>query len=298
MGPVPLAIAALCAATRLRPLILALGTRGDVAPCVALARELQARGHCPLVCAFDDLVPLVASEGVASWPAGVASVSQPAEWLACRTRADMLAHSAPEMRANWRTLGESYYRAAQAHEADVILATSMADVHGLDIAERLAVPCWAVRLAPDLDGEMPTAALPPAGYRDGGPVGNVAAHLVERARVIAAVARHGLIASVLDFRREVLGLPGLRLPGAGVEVPLYSPFRQRLGRRRPVLFAVSDHLCPRPSEYRHDDQPYTGFWLPDGAGRAPPATSAVHAVLRAPCTARPIAVILDKDVFE
>jgi sterol 3beta-glucosyltransferase len=44
--------------------IIALGSRGDVQPFIALARGLEARGHSVRILAAEDYGPLVQSYGV------------------------------------------------------------------------------------------------------------------------------------------------------------------------------------------------------------------------------------------
>ena len=55
----------------MRITILALGTRGDVQPCVALGLGLQQRGHVVRLAAPDDLAGFVRGWGLEFFPFGI-----------------------------------------------------------------------------------------------------------------------------------------------------------------------------------------------------------------------------------
>ena len=55
--------------------------------------------------------------------------------------------------------GEKIYEAAQEHQCDMIVTTSMGNTHCLDVAEKLNILCFALKFCPDIDGQAPLSTL-------------------------------------------------------------------------------------------------------------------------------------------
>jgi len=170
------------------------------------------------------------------------------DYLAGQTRADQVYTDRGWYGDAWVDVGRRIHSAATEHRCDVIVSTSMGNTHSLDVAEALGLLCVALKFCPDIDGQVPTEAFAPSGYPTGmpGPL-NWAAHVLENLRTVGAVFRGGFIPRVIEFRKE-LGLPSQDL--GGVEVPVYSPYRQTLQANQPCIYAFSEALTARPPEYR------------------------------------------------
>ncbi|CAK9037015.1 unnamed protein product [Durusdinium trenchii] len=240
----------------LRPLIVAMGTRGDAEPGFRLAAALRDRGHLPLVVSLDAYKAQAERLGLDFRSCGIDKVPLSEEYLTGKTRADQVFADRGWYGDAWTMVGERIFAAAQEHDCDLIVATSMGNTHCLDVAEKLKLLCFALKFCPDIDGQVPTASFPPSGYPSLGPL-NTFQHVVENLRTVAAVFRGGFIPKVIEFRTK-LGLPSQEIPG-GMEVPLYSDFRQKLQENQPCLYAFSPTLVNRPAEY----QPWhfiTGFF--------------------------------------
>ena len=240
---------------KLRPLIVAMGTRGDVEPCLRIAAELKARGHAPLVLSLD----AYRSEVVDRWGLEFRSctidrIPMSEEYLVGETRADQVYADRGWYGDAWVGVGEAMNQATLEHNADVIVATSMGNTHALDVAEKLGLLCIGLKFCPDIDGQVPTGSFPPSGYPEGmpGPLNN-AAHVLENLRTVAAVFRGGFIPKVIDFRKK-LGFEAMVIPGNGfiedIEVPTYSSFRSVLQANQPCIYAFSEALTDRPPEYK------------------------------------------------
>jgi len=84
----------------LRVAILALGTRGDVQPYIALGTHLaEVGGHRVLIASSDDHRALVEESGgsLQFHSIGIPRVDQPAEWLQAHSVADMIQRSATQL---------------------------------------------------------------------------------------------------------------------------------------------------------------------------------------------------------
>mmetsp|Transcript_78406 Transcript_78406/g.199343 ORF Transcript_78406/g.199343 Transcript_78406/m.199343 type:complete len:594 (-) Transcript_78406:110-1891(-) len=235
---------------KLRPLIVAMGTRGDVEPGLRLAATLRDRGHDPMVLSLD----AYESEIVQRWKlpfrsCGLTKVPMAQEYLEGKTRADQVYADRGWYGDAWVSVGNLMYKAACEHGCDVIVATSMGNTHALDVAEKLDILCVSLKFSPDIDGQVPTGSFPPSGYPLGmpGPL-NVAAHVLENVRTVGAVFSGGFIPRVIGFRKD-LGFPSMTIT-EGVEVPVYSDYRNKLQANQPCLYAFSEALTSRPPEYQ------------------------------------------------
>mmetsp|Transcript_99096 Transcript_99096/g.289109 ORF Transcript_99096/g.289109 Transcript_99096/m.289109 type:complete len:583 (+) Transcript_99096:123-1871(+) len=234
---------------QLRPLIVAMGTRGDVEPCLSIAEELRARGHAPLVLSLDSYQAEVAGRrGLDFRSCGLAGVPLSEAYLTGQTRADQVYADRGWFGDAWVNVGRSINAAVTEHRCNLILSTSMGNTHSLDVAEACGLLCVALKFCPDIDGQVPTSAFAPSGYPIGMPgTLNMAAHTLENLRTVGAVFLGGFIPRVIDFRKE-LGLPSQKLGDA--EVPVYSTYRQILQANQPCIYAFSEALAARPPEYQ------------------------------------------------
>jgi len=246
--------------TEMRPLVVAMGTRGDVEPCLRVASQLRSRGHAPLVFthkAFENEVLDV--WGLDFESCGIDKVPLSQEYLTGKTRADQVFTDRGWYGDAWVDVGQRMYNATLQHRCDVILSTSMGNTHALDVAEKEEVICFALKFCPDIDGQVPTAAFAPSGYPSGMPAMlNYVAHVVENFRTVAAVFAGGFIPRVIEFR-SMLGFPSLKIDGQGllpvrvmddIEVPTYSPYRTILQANQPCFYAFSKALVDRPPDYQ------------------------------------------------
>ncbi|MEV0385434.1 glycosyltransferase [Nonomuraea sp. NPDC050643] len=230
----------------MKPLLITVGSRGDVQPYLALARGLLAAGHQPVVAAPRRFQPLAAAHGIDYVPLNdeMLDLQDLARGRGARAAVTAARSVKPMVR---RVLDDE---AELAHrEADVVVYHPKT-LGGPYVAEKLGVPAVAGLLLPLY---VPTAAfaspilplrLPRAFNRASW-----------RITAMIEAPYRGLIRT---WRAEALGLTSGFRPVADV------------ARRGAVLHAWSPHLLPAPADWPRSARP-TGFWsMPAASGWAPP----------------------------
>ena len=232
--------------------ILAVGTQGDVRPFVALGRGLRDAGHAVRIAASADFRRLVARQELdfavlsGNFRALMARVQHLMEsgtnlLLAARTMRRVLA----EMAAPWAVEGTVACR-----DADLIIASGLADLLGVSLAETLGKPFALAYLQPMLPSrEIPPVTLPPRGAPSPG-AANLLLHHLSR------IVQWQVLKPA--YNRHVR--PGLGLP----RYPWHGP-RYRVGQRDcPVICGYSRHVVPQPTD-SPDHVRITGYWFLDEA---------------------------------
>jgi sterol 3beta-glucosyltransferase len=229
--------------------ILTLGSRGDVQPYVALGLGLQRAGHAVRLVTDAGFGTFVTDYGLDFAPleTGVIQLIQSSEGKAALAGKGLISLM-KRMRPVLRQMMDDAWAASQDSEAIVFHPKAMAGVH---IAEKLNIPGF---LAMALPAYAPTAAFasPALGGADYGTLLNTLSYRLFNAG--ATLPYRGL---VNDFRRAALGLP-----------PAKDDAMLR-GRPVPKLYAYSEHVATRPSDWG-DDVHITGYWfLPAAHGWQP-----------------------------
>lgn len=233
----------------MRILIVAFGSRGDVAPFTGLGVRLQEAGHRVTIAAHALFTPMVAA-------AGLDAHDLPGDMPALL---ELPADPSPRFMA--RRIGlltELLESAAQATleaagHTDLVLMNSSAPF-ARDVAEGLGLPSMGVYSQP----MAPTGDFPPIvlnSARSWGRLGN---------RVVGEVAMRTLVPfnRASARLRARLGLPR-RSPGAAL--------RDQDATRWPVLHGYSPAVLPRPADWR-PGLDVVGYWWPvDDPAWTPPA---------------------------
>lgn len=233
-----------------RVVIIAVGSRGDVAPLTGVGVALRRAGHSVSIAAYTPFADMITRCGLAfrELPAELQLAADGAE---VQPMKGLAAFASP---TGMRALGNDILAAVADEPADIALLSPFAEMAGHPWAESKAIPSLGVRLQP----LSATAQYPPAilGARSAGPTGNrvaarVGAWLVDRTygRVIA------------DLRHE-LGLP---------RASTRALRKQRTAANWPVLHGYSPLVAPRPPDWR-PRLGITGYWWPADSGDwTPPA---------------------------
>lgn len=233
-----------------RVLIVAVGSRGDVAPLTGVGAALQQAGHEVAVAAYTPFGEMISGCGL-GFRDLPADLQRPADGSEVAPIKALTAFASPK---GMRALGNDILSAVADEPADILLLSPFAEMAGHPLAEAKAIPSLGVRLQP----LSATAQYPPSimGAWSAGSCGNRAtakagAWLLDR-------LYGGVIA---DFRRR-LGLP------------CTSPrlLRQRrTAAQWTVLHGYSPRVAPRPRDWRRGLE-VTGYWWPPSAGTwQPPA---------------------------
>lgn len=232
----------------MRVVILAVGSRGDVEPFVALAGRLLRVGHQVVPATHGDLAALAERYGV------------PAAELPGDPR-QLLGTSAGQLMSGARTpvglvrglrgmldagVTDAYPAALRAAAgADVVVFSSLALV-GLNVADRLGVPAVSAHLQPAQSTRaFPTPTLP-SGHQPPGVLNPVTWWLTD-----TFVWRAFLPA--LNAQRRTLSLS---------ELPARPPSRWTPTVRPTGLFGYSAAVVPVPGDWSGDVH-VTGYWFCD-----------------------------------
>jgi UDP:flavonoid glycosyltransferase YjiC (YdhE family) len=238
----------------MRIVIIALGSRGDVQPFIALALRLIAAGHAVRVLGAADYAPLAASHGLELAPI-VGSVDQ----LMDRE----LVYDFLDAANNPIRLAARFLRSADwaigpviadcwkySQAAELLIASTLGMFSALHIAEKLNIPCVPVHLHPSSTTRaFPTMFAPPL------PIG-----------VPAAGTYNWLTHTLEEFGFWELMRPHMnRARQATLQLRPLSAWA--LSRRirawsGPVLYGYSALVAPRPADWS-ESLHVTGYWFLD-----------------------------------
>jgi UDP:flavonoid glycosyltransferase YjiC (YdhE family) len=230
--------------------IIAVGSHGDVQPCIALGLGLKRAGYQVRIAAYG-----VFSDFVESYDLEFASIAgnpremmdqQPGQtWL--QSGDNPLAFARGLKRLTTRdTIKKGQADTLEACRGTHAVIYSMFGAAGYHVAEMLGVPSMFALLQPfSRTREFPSITLP--GWSLGGS-GNWLTHLIGE-RLIWQMVR----APYNRWRREVLKLKPLSFRG---------PFDLLYQKRVPYLYGFSQYVVPRPRDWP-DWHVTTGYWFLD-----------------------------------
>ena len=241
--------------------IIALGSRGDVQPYVALGVGLKAAGHSVRLVTHENFAPLAAAHGLEAHTVrgDVQAVAESEEMRALLAKGNFLAitrftaQAAKQAVQQWAEDGLAACRGVE-----LIVAGIGGLFIGLALAEKLEVAFMQAHLVPFTPtSEFPGVLLPVSLPRLGGGFNRLSARLVRQVMWQGSRAADNLA------RRQVLGLP---------VAPLFGPFGGARLRQLPVLYGFSPAVVPRPADWDANTH-VTGYWFLDLAAdwTPPPA---------------------------
>jgi len=222
--------------------ILALGSRGDVQPYVALGLGLQRAGYKVRLVALSQFETFVESRGL--------------DFLSLGIDLDDLQKAGREFKPNMERMQESFWQASQGTEAIIF---STLGINAYHVAEKLEVPClWALTIP--IFGRTRTrpALLPPLPLGGGC---NLLAHILTEQGTQQSIGR-----LFNSWRQKRLNLPPIQLHR--------FPYTQLRGQPVPMLYCYSPAVVPKPpdwSEHAH----VTGYWFLDQGPYWQPPTDLV-----------------------
>ena len=230
--------------------IIAVGSHGDVQPCVALGLGLKRTGHQVRIAAHG-----VFSDFVESFDLDFASVEGNPRELMDQQQGQMWLQSGDNPLDFIRGLKRLTTRdVIKKGQADILSACrgtdaviySMFGAAGYHVAEKMGVPSMFALLQPfSRTREFPAITLP---GRSLGGRGNWLTHLIGE-QLIWQLVR----APYNAWRREVLGLKPL---------PFRGPFDLLYQKRHLYLYGFSHHVVPRPRDWP-DRHVASGYWFLD-----------------------------------
>lgn len=236
-------------------LLLTIGTRGDIQPCIALALGLQAAGHRVRFATYPSYAEFVTRYGLTFEPieGDMRALTQGQKWQKAMMESNNPVKAFRFFLSEASTLfaraQADSWRAAQGVDAVLYYSTAL---WGYDIATRLDVPCCQLAIYP----VTPTRVFPAIVLAGHSTPFNRISHFLLQA-LVWQVFR----GSINTFRRQVLGMGPAPLTGI--------PPRELAGHI-PVLYGYSAHVIPKPADWP-DWTHVTGYWFLDQAEWQPPA---------------------------
>lgn len=235
--------------------ILAVGSRGDVQPYVALAQGLQAAGHTVKVAAGTNFEGFVRGQGVDYAPlrADYYALMDSPEGQALKSGNPIrvMQHMKTTVFPLMRRLLDDTWAAAQ--NADALIYHPKA-LSGLHLAEALGIPAIAAIALPIV---APTSAFPAPGL----PLPNLGGFFNRLTYKLVDAAAASFGGMIQEWRQSI---------GLSAKSNVIQGMMLR-GQPVPVLYFYSPHVIPRPADWPPSVH-VTGYWfLKDQSGWTPPA---------------------------
>jgi sterol 3beta-glucosyltransferase len=235
--------------------ILAVGSRGDVQPYVALAQGLQAAGHTVKVAAGTNFEGFVRGQGVDYAPlrADYYALMDSPEGQALKSGnpVRVMQHMKTTVFPLMRRLLDDTWAAAQGAEALIYHPKALS---GLHLAEALGVPAIAAISLPIV---APTSAFPPPGL----PLPNLGGFVNRLSYKLVDAAAASFSGMVQEWRGSI---------GLSAQSSVIQGMSLR-GQAVPVLYCYSPQVIPSPADWPASVH-VTGYWfLDDRSGWIPPA---------------------------
>src|SRR5688572_9565185 len=219
---------------RMRVVIFAIGTRGDVQPYVALGVGLREAGHEVVVATHEPFRSLVGEHGLAFRPitGNVQELLQRAEVRRALRSKNTIAFLRDLRRLGFGPFVKEWQREAldTCRDAEAIVYSPLGEF-AYHVAESLGVPAVMAALASQgPTREHPTPLMPPPRW----PLPGWANWLSH----VAFDMGFSLILRswINEWRVKTLGLP---------RVPLSPPYRTLIRRGMPILYGFSGAVVPR-----------------------------------------------------
>jgi sterol 3beta-glucosyltransferase len=242
----------------MRIAIIAMGTRGDVQPYIALGKGLKAAGHFVRLITHENFETLVTSHGLNFWPVkgNVQEVLESPEMLKLLERGNFLAINAhtgkmvKDIAIDWARDG-----LAACQSMDLLIAGVGGLYLAISLAEKLNIPLQQAYIFPFTPTTaFPAIPLPQSISKFGGTVNRLSHHLFRQ------VMWQGFRKADRLARQQVLNLP---------PAPFWGPYNSPILRERPTLYGFSPSVIPQPADWHHTQ--VTGFWfLEETADWIPP----------------------------
>jgi sterol 3beta-glucosyltransferase len=243
----------------MRIAIIAMGTRGDVQPYLALGKGLKAADNFVRLITHENFEQLVTSHGLEFCPVkgNVQEVLESPEMLKLLERGNFLAINAhtgkmvQDIAIDWARDG-----LVACEGMDLIIAGVGGLYLAISLAEKLNIPFLQAYIFPFTPTKaFPAILLPQSISRLGGTVNCLSHHLFRQ------IMWQGFQKADRLARQQVLNLP---------PAPFWGSYNSPILREYPTLYGFSPSVIPQPADW-HNTQ-VTGYWfLDEAADWTPPA---------------------------
>jgi UDP:flavonoid glycosyltransferase YjiC (YdhE family) len=239
--------------------LLALGSRGDVLPYIALGVGLAAAGHRVRVATFESFGPTVAAHGLDFHPIGgdPRAILSTGGGLALAESGQNTLRMYRSVMRSFGALAAGYARdlSPLAQErTDLILNQLPGGLYGYDLAEALGVPMLMVGVMPlTRTRAFPMMAFPSA-------LSSLPGYNALTYRIAEQLVWQAFRPTINRWRQDVLGLD---------KWPLRGYFGDLDRRGVPMLYGFSTDVVPRPPDWGEHVH-ITGYWFPRDRNWRPP----------------------------
>jgi sterol 3beta-glucosyltransferase len=248
----------------MRIAIIALGSRGDVQPYIALGKGLKKACHIVRLIATQDFETQVKSHGLEFWP--IRGNSQESiegrEWREVSEKGNTVVIVNQLIKHALRSAMEWMEDALIACEGMDLLITGSAGLSiGIALAEKCHLPLLQTHLIPITPTKtFPSLVIPQTLPNLGGTFNLISHQLIQQ--MMLHVSRPMLN----QARQKVLGLP---------RASLFGPPPACLSKGFPTLYGFSPSVIPAPADWSVDNY-VTGYWFLDSADDWTPPTALLN----------------------
>ncbi|MCL2320857.1 MAG: glycosyltransferase [Oscillospiraceae bacterium] len=219
--------------------IVAMGSRGDIQPYVALGKELKKLGHeihMPVPEVFKEMVLDAKLNYTPIYGIDPVAFLKRKELVEAREKKNGLSFLA-KLFSDMKPLAELYFKQImEACKGSDAIISAFIYLGAYDIAEKLNIPCIQSVLYPLYPTvEFPSIILPFSNKNKFFYLFNITTHLILGELVWLATSKW-----TNKIRREYLGLK---------PYGFFGPYLKQLKDRAPVLFAFSPHVIKKPHDW-------------------------------------------------
>jgi sterol 3beta-glucosyltransferase len=243
----------------MRIAIIALGSRGDIQPYIALGKGLKAAGHIVRLVTHENFEVLVSSYSLEFCPVkgNVQEFMETPEMQGLLEKGNFLAINAHASKASQRAAIDWAEGSLDACQGIELLIVGVGGLFlSLALAEKFKLPLLQAYIFPFTPTTaFPAILFPQSISKLGGYVNRLSHHLFRQIMWQGSRIGDGLA------RKQVLGLPS---------APFWGSYNSKHFQRYPILYGLSPSIIPKPSDWHNTY--ITGYWfLDEAADWTPPA---------------------------
>ncbi|WP_414576334.1 glycosyltransferase [Anabaena sp. CCY 9402-a] len=236
----------------MRIAIIALGSRGDVQPYIALGKGLKAAGHFVRLLTHENFDVLVSSHGLEFCPmqGNVQEIIETQEMRELLEKGNFFAITSYTARLTQRTAINWVKAGLVACQGMDLLLTGVGGLFvGLSLAQKLGLPLLPAYVFPFTPTKtFPGVLFPQFIAKFGGTVNWLSHHLIKQ------IMWQGFRTSDALVRKQVLNLP---------VNSFFGPYNAAHLHRYPTLYGFSPSVISKPSDWQNTH--VTGYWFLDAA---------------------------------
>lgn len=236
----------------MRIAIIAMGSRGDIQPYIALGKGLNAVGHKVRLITHENFAELVSAYGLEFCPVkgNVQAFMEDPENRRLLESGNFLAINARTAKATQRAAVDWAEGGLAACQGMELLIAGVGGLFlGLALAEKLKLPLLQAHIFPFTPTKaFPAILFPQSVSKLGGAVNQLSHHLFRQIMWQGSRTGDGLA------RSQVLDLP---------PAPFWGSYNSARFQRYPILYGLSPSVITQPSDWRNTH--ITGYWFLDEA---------------------------------